>query len=233
MFRFARYAQHVSDIELQKLWARILASAAVGDRQRLSAAALQTMSLMDKRTAIDFENFCRVLVTLSRIYPLHENSYQAEPQDIDLKTLQELGLIEVASGKEYAFAEFNMAMKRNILDLHLSRLQLTQRGVEIAQALFSQRGRQMMLDDDLALRYLREAISTNVALYDCVQIFPKVNGQQVSYSIDIRKWQTQLPLGDESSPIVVEGVSSRLVALMDWLTENYTVARAPNPNVSQ
>jgi hypothetical protein len=214
MFRFARYAQHVSDIDLQEIWARILASAAVEDRQRISAAALQTISLMDRRAATDFEKFCRVLVTLSWTYPLHEGSHQSEPQGINLRTLQELGLIEEARESEYSFPEFKMKIGqgdiRDIVEMSHSRLQLTQRGVEIAQALFSQQGSQMFQDDNLAMQYLKDAISANVTLFNQVEIFPK----QVSYSLRIsQRPAAQFPLREERSPIVVEGASGRLPAL--------------------
>jgi Protein of unknown function (DUF2806) len=55
VFRFARFAQEISDKEVQELWARILSSAAIGARRPVSPAALQTMSLLDSRLANDSE----------------------------------------------------------------------------------------------------------------------------------------------------------------------------------
>jgi hypothetical protein len=63
MFKFADYAQDVSDKEVQELWSRILSSAAIGSKLLLSPAALQAMSLLDKRGASDFDKFYRVFAT--------------------------------------------------------------------------------------------------------------------------------------------------------------------------
>jgi hypothetical protein len=54
MFKFADFAQRVSDEYVQKLWARILTSAATSGQPRLSAASLQTMSLLDREAATHF-----------------------------------------------------------------------------------------------------------------------------------------------------------------------------------
>ena len=49
MFKFADYAQDVSDKQVQDLWSRILSSAAINGKEVLSPAALQSMSLLDKK----------------------------------------------------------------------------------------------------------------------------------------------------------------------------------------
>jgi Protein of unknown function (DUF2806) len=91
MFAFARYAQRISDKDVQELWARILSSAAIAEGLKLSAAALQTVSLLDKKGAEDFRKFCSVVFTLT-VYPAHGRCDlpDAEAQHLDLMSLKEL-----------------------------------------------------------------------------------------------------------------------------------------------
>jgi Protein of unknown function (DUF2806) len=63
MFLFARYAQDVSNSDVQELWARVLSSAAIDERAHVSPAALQLLSLLDARIASEFEKFCRAYGT--------------------------------------------------------------------------------------------------------------------------------------------------------------------------
>jgi hypothetical protein len=230
MFKFARYAEDVSDKDVQELWARILTSAAIEGRQRLSAAALQAMSLMDKRAAKDFEKFCCVLATF-RFYPLHERGYQSESQDINLQTLRELGLIEEGKGlKGYSFPEFDMKLGElvDIFDLLLSQMCLTQRGIEIAKALFVRRT-DMLLDDELVMKYLKDVVSTYADEY-AVNIFPKINGNQAPYVIPLKKRSGATLPGLESSYPDDEELPDQLRRLIKWAAENYTLSRAPNPS---
>ena len=71
LFRFARYAQEISDNEVQQLWARILSSAAIGEKLLVSPAALQTMSLLDSRVANDFMKFSAAVETFG-FCPVHD-----------------------------------------------------------------------------------------------------------------------------------------------------------------
>ena len=230
MFKFARYAQDVSDREIQELWARILASAAIEGQQRVSAAALQSMSLMDKRAAKDFEKFSRVWATFG-FYPTQDHRRYPEPQDINLGTLRELGLIEGrANLKEYSFPEFDMKLGRpgRILDLFLSCMYLTQRGTEITNALFQQRT-DMLLDDELVMKYLKNVVSSHLDQYP-VNIFPKINGQQAPYVIQVSKRAgAQLP-DVSAGRSRDQDLPDQLSRLIDWLGGHYTVARAPNPS---
>jgi len=230
MFKFARYAQDVSDQDVQELWARILTSAAIEGRQRLSAAALQAMSLMDKRAARDFERFCCVLATF-RFYPLHERGYQSESQDINLQTLRELGLVEERADLEgYSFPEFDMKLGElgDIFHLFLSQMYLTQRGIEIAQALFVRRT-DMLLDDELVMKYLKDVVSTYADKY-AVNIFPKINGNQAPYVIPLKKRSGASLPGFESLDLDDEELPDQLRRLIKWAAENYMLSRVPNPS---
>jgi Protein of unknown function (DUF2806) len=229
MFKFARYAQDVSDKDVQELWARILTSAAIEGRQLLSAAALQAMSLMDKRAAKDFEKFCCVLATF-RFYPLHERGYQSESQDINLQTLRELGLIEERDLKGYSFPEFDMKLGElgGIFDMPLSQMCLTQRGIEIAKALFVRRT-DMLLNDELVMKYLKDVVSTYADKY-AVNIFPKINGNQAPYVIPLKKRSGATLPGFESFDPDDEELPDQLRRLIKWAAENYMLSRVPNPS---
>lgn len=57
LFRFSDLAQHISDDQVQGLWARALSSASITGATKLSGASLQTLSLFDKHIADSFERF--------------------------------------------------------------------------------------------------------------------------------------------------------------------------------
>jgi len=66
MYSFAAYAERVSDEHMQKLWAKILAKSATPTQPRITPVALQTMSLINKETALDFQKFCSVVLVSVR-----------------------------------------------------------------------------------------------------------------------------------------------------------------------
>jgi Protein of unknown function (DUF2806) len=173
MFAFARYAQVVSDKDVQELWARILSSAAMAEGQKLSAAALQTMSLLDKKVATDFRKFCAVLATFP-FYPGHDRCGEpdAETQNIDLGSLTELGLIHGKTVQEYSFLDFSMSIGfPDQIRLFHSEFALTGRGAEIANAVFRDDA-DLKLSEELEQKYLQDMISNQMNQHHTVSILP-------------------------------------------------------------
>jgi hypothetical protein len=224
MFKFARYAQDVSDKQVQELWSRILTSAAIEGKLRISAAALQAMSLMDRDTAKDFTKFVSAYVTLGS-YPLHNRSFPPhEPQKIALRPLQELGLIEQTEPDSYFFREFDIKLgEPGRLALLHSGMGFTQRGSEIANALFSEPD---PISDELTMKYLQDVIEANIDRHG-LHILPKINRNYADYAIQLRKSTgVQLPGVDSSYP-TDENLPERLQRLIAWSAENYNVSRTP------
>jgi hypothetical protein len=233
LFKFARYAQDVSNSKIQELWARILASAAIEGKQRVSAAALQAMSLLDSRSAKDLEKFFRVYVTFGccpipldyqtlqtmlQTHPMPYDAYQKDPQAINLRTLQELGLIETRTLKQYSFPEF---------DLSLYSMGFTQRGDEIVNAVFQQQT-DKQLGDELEMKYLKIMISQFPR-----PIFPKIKGKRVDFMIQIEKLtkRTGPPLpGIKVKADILEQLPDQLRRLIKWADKNYVISYAPNPD---
>ncbi len=225
LFKFARYAQTVSDSEIQELWARILASEAIEGRKGVSAAALQTMSLLDKKTAKDFENFCRAYIAFG-FYPAHRRCFQYESQDINLRALRELGLIEESTARGYSFPEFDMKLGAEpALDLLHTHMGMTQRGAELANALFQQTD--MCLGDELEMKYLKDVIFVQLEEYP-INIFPKINGKPVAYMIKVTQRISSVP-DVEAALSQYENLPDQLRQLVEWAGENYLISRAPNP----
>jgi len=228
LFKFARYAQDVSNSEIQELWARILASAAIEGKQRVSAAALQAMSLLDSRSAKDLEKFFRVYVTFGcypiprdyahqdalQTYPIPHDAYQNEPQAINLRTLQELGLIESGPVKHHSFPEF---------DLLLYSMAFTQRGEEIVNTVFQQQTN-TRLGGELEMKYLKIMISQFTR-----PIFPKINGKQIAYTVTFTK-RTGPSLPGMAEADIPEQLPDQLRRLMKGADEDYEIQFAPNPN---
>jgi hypothetical protein len=230
MFKFARHAQEISDDEMRELWARILASTVIEGRPRISPAALQVMSLLDKPTAIDFQKFCRVWRSFG-IYPAHARVYQCETQAINLQALEELGLIqEGASRSEYLFPEFKMTLANVPPFSALGCRVFTQRGSQIANAVFHDRTDR--LADDLEIKYFQEIFSIELEEFT-IEIIPKIDfskidGQEVPYAIEIRKRSAQLPIAEDRQ--WHENLPNQLRRLVEWADENYQVSRRPVAN---
>ncbi|WP_456790296.1 DUF2806 domain-containing protein [Bradyrhizobium sp. USDA 4472] len=106
LFRFADFAQKVSDRDVQNLWARALSSAAIDGLPRLSAAALQTLGLFDGYIAEDFKKFVTVIVRVG--FMPHPPSGHPLPQPLDIAALTDLGLIkELVTEGPLALADFS------------------------------------------------------------------------------------------------------------------------------
>ncbi len=96
IFRAADLAQKISDKDVQELWACAFSSAAIETSKPLSAAALQTLGLFDKRAAHDFRKFIMIAQRLGFFPAIDQGRQlnQVEPQGIEILGLIDLGLIQ-------------------------------------------------------------------------------------------------------------------------------------------
>lgn len=119
----------------------------------LSASSLQTLSLMNKRSAQDFRKFVTVVACLGH-YP---HSDADDPQEIDLSALEDLGLIrdQIRQGP-YRVREFTFAAEAanlgSLNSVHAV-VALTRRGSEIARAVF--RNDAWLLSEQIEQAYLQ------------------------------------------------------------------------------
>jgi hypothetical protein len=163
LFRFADLAQKVSDKDIQALWGRALASAAVEGAPTLSAAALQTLGLFDAGIAESFRKFVAVVskITYFPYVPDGEN----ELHNIDLGRLFDLGLIsEQSHNGPLELTDFSFGERRTG-NLGLSMLQstigLTRRGYDIAVAVFRD-DEDLPLGEELEQQYLRRILESQM-----------------------------------------------------------------------
>jgi hypothetical protein len=230
IFRFARFAQEISDKNVQELWAKVLSAAAVEGRQLLSAPALQTLSLLDSRAALDFRNFCRVITAFSS-YPSHAKSFQNELQNINLINLKEAGLVaENMVGDPSRFEDFELFVgpTNNIgLKLFHGSFILTQRGAEIANAVF--RNEVLTLPQDLEQKYLQALIAAQVIANHMVRIIPPPKEGEIMspYVVLIAHSSSAGPVNADLS--IIDGqLSERLRQLLKWVSENYSISLRNN-----
>jgi hypothetical protein len=141
LFRFAGFAEQISDQDLQNIWARVLRSASVKGKQKLSAASLLQLSLVDKNAALDFEKFCKAFRAFG-IFPAHETFYEKNALGINVRMLEELGLIQHAQPTSLQLSDvrFELGMELPSMGLKLFHMAFvfTHRGAEIATAVFGQ-----------------------------------------------------------------------------------------------
>jgi hypothetical protein len=232
IFAFARHAQGVSDHDLQDLWAHILSAAATDGQRKLSAAALQTMTLLDKQSAIDFRNFWSAVETFGYC-PAHDLAYQVETetQHIDIMNLEELGLIqETPISGAYAFEAFVLRVGpvsgARIGLLHTS-FSLTRRGTEIANAVFHDAD--LQLSDALQNSYLENVVSNQMAQYVSMTILPALKAGEI-----ISPFVITLTHPREDKPsmvnlsIIEDRFDDRLRKLLAWASTRYDVALSNN-----
>jgi hypothetical protein len=93
---------------------------------------------------------------------------------------------------------------------------LTQRGTEIANAVFSTR--EMKIADEMQDRYLHGLISNHIKQL-AVCIYPKIDEGRVSFGAAL---QNQPPSGAAKIP-QMNGASERVNRLLKWANENYLV----------
>jgi hypothetical protein len=226
LFKFADLAQKVSSADVQSLWARALSSAAVEGAPLLSAAALQTLGLLDKDIAEGFRKFVAVAVRLGFVpYPLDD---EPEPQQINLATLVDLGLIrEGVQDGPLSFEDF--AFEGRIANVGLNLLfgywGLSPRGREIASAVFS-RSEDLPLSDELEQQYLRNVVSAHVQAAGHATILPSVNEgfQRIGVRLTKRPNLVEnIERPDWKSVPAAQAFSARLRKLLEWAERDFTV----------
>lgn len=223
LFRCADFAQKVSDANVQLLWARVLSSASIKGRSQLSAQALQTLSLFDKRAAVDFQKLLFVVVHMG-FFPAIDPRYQNDPQQIDLDALMDLGVIDRNTGSSpYQFKDFMINTGTPNLNLQLlkDRVGLTKRGADIANVVF--RGSQFDPGGHLIDEYLQILVQREVRNNKGVTIFlPSDDGQWPS-AFSIKEKGNSPASADWQSDKRYSTASPQLKTLLEWAAEHYKI----------
>ena len=145
----------------------MLRSASVKGKQKLSAASLLQLSLIDKAAALDFEKFCKVFKTFA-IVPGHERFYEKNSLDINVRILEELGLVHVSQPTSLQMndARFEIGMRAPSIGLKLFHVAFvfTHRGAEIANAIFGKEPLTLSADEEDA--YLQDLITDMMRGYE-------------------------------------------------------------------
>jgi hypothetical protein len=226
LFKFADLAQKVSNADVQSLWARALSSAAVEGGALLSAAALQTLGLLDKDIAESFRKFVAAFARLGFVpYPLDD---EPEPQQINLATLIDLGLIrEGVQDGPFSFEEFVFEGRTANVGMNLLHgyWGFTPRGLEIARAVFG-RSEDLPLSDELEQHYLRNVLIAHVRAVGHATILPKVNEGSQRITVRLTKRPNlveNLERPDWKSVPAAQEFSVRLRKLLEWAERDFTV----------
>jgi hypothetical protein len=222
MFRFAEAAQNVSDQGVQEMWARVLNSAAVDQPEPpLSAVALQTLGLFDKRTAQDFRKFVGVIVRFGFAPVLRADP---DPQEIDIAALMDLGLIQhQADTSPYDLPDALIEGATSNLGLRLfkDRFFLTKKGADIGNAVF--RETDVACGEELSMQYLQLLLTKEISVNKGATIYPKLDGKIGKTSFLIEAGSTNSGDAWKAEPIC-DGMSSRLKQLMEWLSAGYRIS---------
>lgn len=233
LFKFADLAQKVSDRDVQSLWARALSSAAIQDGTRLSAAALQTLGLFDKDIAESFRKFAAA-VSVVGFVPYTPDG-EADPQQIDLINLSDLGLIhEYFSNLPYEYEDFTL---REGVEMRikppLSQRGLTKRGHDIAVSVFTQAD-DLSLDGDHELKYFEHLLSGLMQSHPLLTIAPKLNETEPLLEIGLSNKSTADSLHRANWRAEVGArLSPRLMKLLVWAENNYDIQIADPDKLAQ
>jgi hypothetical protein len=217
LFKFADLAQKVSDSDVQSLWARALSSAAMEGMGKLSAAALQTLGLFDKDIAENFKKFVAVVVRL-RFFP-HRPDGTAEPQQIDLATLIDLGLIREGfhNNEPYDLVDFVFKEDHGGLLGLKTYLELTKRGREIAAAVF-RNYQDLPLNEEDEQRYLQFVLQEQLR-QGRATILPKSDDSDPAMAVHLTK---RTALTENAEKVYwkfsekAQALSPRLSKLLEW-----------------
>jgi hypothetical protein len=227
LFGFADLAQKISDEQLQSIWARALTSAATEGEAVLSAAGLQTLSLFDKKIASDFRNFVAVLASVGFFL---DPGNKDDIQNIDIGNLEDIGLVSRGMADKALTAKNFQLLPGDSRTLRMpylySRLSLTRRGYEIAQAVLG--AEEVELDTELQIRYIQKAIAQFVKDHKGTIL---TMGAEASNSKDlliadlINGQKTKADISD-----LRDLSSERLRQILDWAVDSYATLLV---NVSQ
>ena len=233
LFRFADFAQKVSDRDVQSLWARALSSAAIQGSARLSAAALQTLGLFDREIA---ESFRKFVATASAIgFVPYTPDGEADPQQIDLTTLSDLNLIqEYFQNLPYEYEDFTLREGYELrLKAPMPQRGLTKRGYDIATAVFTQT-EDLPLSEEHEQKYFQHLLSRLMQSHPLITILPKLNEAEPPLQIGLTNksasdakahrpdWQSEV--GARLSP--------RLVKLLVWAEKIYDIQIANQNDIA-
>jgi hypothetical protein len=223
LFRFADFAQKVSDVDVQNLWARALSSAAIEGLPRLSAAALQTLGLFDGHIAGDFKKFVTVIVRIG--FMPHPASGEPQPQPVDLSTLMDLGLArEVVKEGPLSLDDFafdgqgtaNRGLK--LLQAHLG---LTKRGSDIANAVF-RKVEELPLSENIEQGYLQNTLRQVMQHPRAMIVAKLADGSQVAIRLTNRNAATEAIANTAwRNSRAVPLFSKRLKTLLEWAEQTY------------
>lgn len=229
LFRFAEFAERVSDADIQRLWARALKSASIEGQPKLSAASLLQMSLLSKSAAKDFEKFCKVFKTFRWRYPTTQRSYSKSVFGIDLTNLEELGFLKQYSESSYGFEDFSLEMTDHVVSyvnipmMHPSFV-LTQRGVEIANAVFQEQAKNdFLLSDEEQDEFLRDLIQGIAGDFKHIVVRPNAAPFYFVVHSDAASAET---IGDAKLRTLFDNndLSSLLERTLRWVRERYSIA---------
>lgn len=217
LFMFSDFAQRVSDSDVQTLWARVLSSASVSERTKVSAASLQTLSLMDNACALDFQKFISVLVTLNH-YPTFRGK---DPQAINLGVLQDLGLVKESLREgSFPLADFSVGAPPSNARFGpiASVMGLTLRGHEIASAVFH--SEEFSLPADMQQAYLQAFVADY--LTNLRSLVLHYSGARGVVAITLLKE----PKFSEWRAAIDGSIPPRLAGLLDWAESRYGIGVA-------
>jgi hypothetical protein len=232
MSAFARHAQAISNRDIQDLWSHILSSAATEGRRKVSAAALQTMTLLDTQGASDFRNFCAAVETFGYC-PAHDLAYEVEKetQRIDLKNLKELGLIqETPISGTYMFGTFVLRLgpvPGARIDLVHTSFSLTRRGAEIAEAVFY--GVDLDLSDKQQNDYIENVVSNQMTQYVWMSISPALKPGEIICPLAITLSHPRAGRATKADLRILEDrFDDPLRNLLAWATPRYDIGLSNN-----
>lgn len=225
LFKFADYAQKVSDQDIQALWARALSSAAMQEAQKLSAAALQTLGLFDRKIAESFKRAAAAEAAFGFLpYP---RQGERDVQQIRVALLSDLGLVKPALiHGAYKFRDFTFEEEptfgplpsetHNVFDLTL-------RGQEIARAVF-RHPEDLSLSEEHEQQYLQTVLVEQFEYKSSVTILPEIiiGTQQVRVRLTPKNALTEAIEGDDWQ-MSSGSCSARLRKLLVWAQQAYHI----------
>lgn len=111
---FIDHAQEISEADLRRIWARILVQQAKEDQPPVSRATLDSVRLLERSMAQEFERLFRLWIALGQIMDLDEGPEGA----ININTQDALALTEIGLLRRETREEANLDIGGVILSFH-------------------------------------------------------------------------------------------------------------------
>lgn len=111
---FIDHAQEISDESLRKIWARILVQQSDQDQPAVSRATLDSIRLLERSMALEFERLFRAWVALGQIMDLEDGPEGA----ININAQDALALTEIGLLRRESREESNIDVADLILSFH-------------------------------------------------------------------------------------------------------------------